>query len=178
MDIVFNNVVVPKEHLILGEGRGFEMAQGRLGPGRIHHCMRVLGTAERSLENLLFRTTQRKVFGKYLMNNEYTLKIIAKCRTKIDQAKLLVLFSADKMDEGGSKFAKDEIAMIKIVAPNIALDVIDEAIQIHGGEGVSQDTFLAYAWVHARTLKLADGPDEVHLNTLGKSQLSRVTPKF
>jgi alkylation response protein AidB-like acyl-CoA dehydrogenase len=179
MDMVFHNVRVHQDNIILGEGRGFEIAQGRLGPGRIHHCMRIFGVAERALENLCDRVTTRKTFGKILSDNEDIVKRVAECESALLQAKLLVLYSAFMIDQVGAKFAKNEIAMIKIVAPNIGLDIIDKAIQIHGAEGVSQDTFLAYVWAAVRTLKIADGPDEVHLRSLGKSILHKfASPKF
>ncbi len=179
MDMVFENVRVHRDNIILGEGRGFEIAQGRLGPGRIHHCMRIFGVAERALENLCDRLATRKTFGKMLNQNEDVIKIVAECETKLLQAKLLVLYAAFMIDQVGPKSAKNEIAMIKIVAPNIGLDIIDRAIQIHGAEGVSQDTFLAYVWAAVRTLKIADGPDEVHLRSLGKSVLNKYArPKF
>lgn len=178
MDITFTNVKVPKENLILGEGRGFEIAQGRLGPGRIHHCMRLIGMAERALENALDRVGQRKVFGKLLMKNDSVIKILADCKIEIEKARLLVLFAADKIDQQGAKNSKDEIAMIKIVVPNVALKVIDAASQLHGAEGMSQDTYLAYAYAAARTLRIADGPDEVHLDSLGKSLINKFYPKY
>ncbi len=179
MDMSFHNVKVHKDNIILGEGRGFEIAQGRLGPGRIHHCMRIFGVAERALENLCDRATTRKAFNKLLSDNDDVVKKVAECETALLQARLLVLFAAFKIDQSGAKGAKNEIAMIKIVAPNIGLDIIDKAIQIHGGEGVSQDTFLAYVWAAVRILRIADGPDEVHLRSLGKSILSKyASPKF
>jgi len=178
MDMIFDNVVVPKENMLLGEGRGFEIAQGRLGPGRIHHCMRLIGMAERALENLIDRTFHRKVFGKLLKNNDSVIKIIAECRIELEQARLLTLCAADKIDQVGAKYAKEEIAMIKVVAPKVALNIIDQAIQIYGAEGIGQDTFLPYAWVTARTLRLADGPDEVHLASIGKSQIDKFRAKF
>lgn len=179
MDMTFENVRVHKDNIILGEGRGFEIAQGRLGPGRIHHCMRIFGVAERALENLCDRANTRKAFGKYFRENDDVIRTIAECKSSLLQAKLLVLYAAFKIDQYGPKLAKDEIAMIKIIAPNICLKILDKAIQLHGAEGVSQDTFLAYAWATVRTLRIADGPDEVHLRSLGKSILTKyVHPKF
>ena len=178
MDIIFDNVIVPLKNLIMGEGKGFEMAQGRLGPGRIHHCMRLLGMAERALDNILDRVTHRKVFSKLLSKNDYTIKEIANCRTKIDQARLLVIYTAFKIDTSNSKRAKDEIAMIKIVVPKITIEVIEKAMQIYGAEGFSQDTFLAISYSFAKTLRIADGPDEVHMDTLGKSLINQFNPKF
>ena len=172
MDIIYNNVEVGPENIILGEGRGFEIAQGRLGPGRIHHCMRLIGLSERAIENILDRVQHRKVFGKLLKDHDSILKKIAKCRIELDQARLLVLLTAYKIDKIGSKNSKKEIAMIKVVVPNIALKILDRAMQIHGAEGLSQDTFLVYAYAMARTLRIADGPDEVHLDSIGKEELS------
>jgi acyl-CoA dehydrogenase len=177
MDIIFKNVKVKKSNVILGEGKGFQIAQGRLGPGRIHHCMRIIGTTERALENLIDRVKNRKVFGKTLSMNESIIKQIAKCKTELTQAKLLVLFAASKIDSVGAKEAMEEIAMIKIIAPKVGLRIIDRAIQIHGAEGVSQDTFLSYVWAAIRTLRIADGPDEVHLRSLGRMALNP-KPKF
>lgn len=178
LDIIFNNVEVPKENIILGEGKGFEIAQGRLGPGRIHHCMRLIGIAERSYENIIDRCKSRVAFGKTLSKFDSILKIVAKCRIKINMARLLVLQAADKIDRVGGKNAKDEIAYIKIIVPQITQEIIDTAIQIHGGEGLSQDSYLAYAFAAARTLRLADGPDEVHLDAVGKSEFNKIIPKF
>jgi alkylation response protein AidB-like acyl-CoA dehydrogenase/aminoglycoside phosphotransferase (APT) family kinase protein len=179
MDIMFDNVKVPKANIILGEGKGFEIAQGRLGPGRIHHCMRLIGMAERALDALLHRITYRKVFGKLLMDNDYTIKQAAKCKLELDQARLLVLYAAYRIDQGGAKEAKHEIAMIKVVVPNIAIKVLERTVHIYGAEGFSQDTFLASYYAFAKTLRIADGPDEVHLDTIGKSLIrEKLMPKF
>jgi acyl-CoA dehydrogenase len=172
-EIVLNKVRVPKKNLILGEGRGFEIAQGRLGPGRIHHCMRLIGMAQRSLEIMSQRTSQRSPFGRTLDTYSSIRQEIAYSRCEIEQTRLLVLSAADKMDRVGNKEAKDLIAMIKIVAPNMALKVIDRAIQIMGGMGVCGDTPLAHFYATARTLRLADGPDEVHLSQLGKNTIKK-----
>ncbi len=169
----FDQVRVPKSNILLGEGRGFEIAQGRLGPGRIHHCMRTIGMAERALEALCKRAIQREAFGRRLAEMGVTQQIVAECRMDIDQARLLTLHAAWKMDQQGNKEARSEIAQIKVVAPRMALRVIDRAIQVHGGAGVSQDFFLARAYGHIRTLRLADGPDEVHLGQIGKLELKR-----
>ena len=172
-EIMLENVRVPKENLILGEGRGFEVAQGRLGPGRIHHCMRLIGMAQRSLELMSVRASNRTAFGRQLKDFSSIRQEIAYARCEIEQARLLTLSAADKMDKAGNKVAKDLIAMIKIVAPNMALKVIDRAMQIHGGKGVSGDTPLAHFYAVARMLRLADGPDEVHLYQLGKSTVAK-----
>lgn len=172
-EIVLNNVRVPKENLILGEGRGFEVAQGRLGPGRIHHCMRLTGMAQRSLELMSQRASQRIAFGKAFKDYSSIRQEIAKSQCDVEQTRLLTLSAADKMDKAGNKEAKDLIAMIKIVAPNMALQVIDRAMQIHGGKGVSSDTPLAHYFAAARMLRLADGPDEVHMYQLGKSVIKK-----
>lgn len=176
-EIVLDNVRVPKSNIILGEGRGFEIAQGRLGPGRIHHCMRLIGMAQRSLELMSVRASQRVAFGKHLSDHTSIRQEIAYSRCEIEQVRLLVLSAADKMDKLGNKEATDMIAMIKIVAPQMALKVIDRAMQIHGGMGVSGDTPLAHYYAAARTLRLADGPDEVHLNQLGKRTIAQHTSR-
>jgi acyl-CoA dehydrogenase len=172
-EISFTDVRVPADHLLLGEGRGFEIAQGRLGPGRIHHCMRLIGGAERALELMCKRALVRKPFGKLLSDQGVWRERIAHSRILIDQARLLTMNAAFAMDTKGNKGAKNEIAMIKVVAPQMACQVIDWAIQIHGGAGVSQDTPLAAAYTSARTIRFADGPDEVHLNAIGKSELAK-----
>jgi acyl-CoA dehydrogenase len=173
MDITLENVRVPASNMLLGDGRGFEIAQGRLGPGRIHHCMRLIGLAERALELMSKRSLQRVAFGKPIAAHGVTQERIAEARIMIEQARLLTLKAAYMMDTVGNKGARGEIAMIKVVAPNIACQVIDWAIQAHGAAGVSDDFPLAYAYAHARTLRLADGPDEVHRNAIAKLELSR-----
>jgi acyl-CoA dehydrogenase len=172
-DVVFENVRVPAESLLLGEGRGFEIAQGRLGPGRIHHCMRSIGAAERALELMCARVSSRVAFGKLLAEQGVIGEWIADSRMEIDQARLLVLHAAEKMDKLGNKAARAEIAMIKVVAPNVAVRVIDRAIQAHGGAGVCDDFALAHLYAWHRTLRLADGPDEVHRAAIAKLELRR-----
>jgi acyl-CoA dehydrogenase len=172
----FENVRVPATNLLLGEGRGFEIAQGRLGPGRIHHCMRLIGQAERALELMCARATKRVAFGKPIADRTVTQERIANARIMIDQTRLLVLHAAWKMDVAGNKAAKKEIAMIKVAAPIMACQVIDWAMQAHGAAGVSDDTVLAFFYAQARTLRFADGPDEVHRNQIARLELAPLRP--
>ena len=174
-EIIFDNVRVPVENIILGEGKGFEIAQGRLGPGRIHHCMRSIGAAQRALNTMCKRVNDRIVFGRPMIKQQSIREDIAKSACQIEQARLMTLKAAQKMDTDGNKSAKELIAMIKIVAPSMALDVIDRAIQCHGAVGVSQDTFLAHMYAAQRTLRLADGPDQVHMMQLGRDLVKKHT---
>ncbi|WP_037255119.1 acyl-CoA dehydrogenase family protein [Roseobacter sp. SK209-2-6] len=175
MHIRFTDVRVPAENLLLGEGRGFEIAQGRLGPGRIHHCMRAIGQAEAALERMCKRSLQREAFGKKLAHLGANYDIIAECRMEIEMARLLCLKAAWYMDQGDGRAAAPWISQIKVVAPRVALKVIDEAVQMHGGQGVSQDTPLGIAWTHVRTLRLADGPDAVHRRQVARVELKKHT---
>jgi acyl-CoA dehydrogenase len=172
-EVIFDHVGVPASNMLLGEGRGFEIAQGRLGPGRIHHCMRLIGLAERALERMCRRARERVAFGKRVSEQGVTLERIAESRIAIEQARLLTLNAAQRMDTVGNKAAKTEIAMIKVAVPAMAEKVIDWAIQAHGGGGTSNDFGLTHAYAMARVLRLADGPDEVHREQLGKLELRR-----
>ena len=168
------NVRVPTSNILLGEGRGFEIARGRLGPERIHHCMRLIGQAERAFEKMCKRSIERKPFGQPLADRTVTLERIANARLMIDQARLLVLHTAWKMDREGNKAARREIAMIKVAVPFMTCKVIDWAIQIHGGGGMTTDFGLAYAYAQARSIRLVDGPDEVHWNQIGRSGAGKI----
>jgi acyl-CoA dehydrogenase len=172
-EVVFRDVRVPAENMILGEGRGFEVAQGRLGPGRIHHCMRVIGVAERALELMCRRAAERETWGRLLADRSITQERIAKSRIEIDMCRLLVMKAAWKMDTVGNKEARQEIAMIKVAAPNMALEVIDRALQLHGGAGMSDDFPIAYMAAHTRAMRLFDGPDEVHRQQIARLELKR-----
>jgi acyl-CoA dehydrogenase len=176
MDIALENVRVPASNILLDEGRGFEIAQGRLGPGRIHHCMRLVGVAERALELMCKRSLGRLTFGKPVAERTVTQERIAEARIMIESARLLVLKAAHMMDTVGNKSARAEIAMIKVLAPNVACKVLDWAIQAHGGGGMSEDFPLAYMYAHSRALRFADGPDEVHRNAVAKLELSKHMP--
>ena len=172
-EVLFENVRVPASNMLLGEGRGFEIAQGRLGPGRIHHCMRQIGVAERALGLMCVRSTKRVAFGKPLADNDISLERIAQSRIEIDQARLLVLHAAYMMDTVGNKADKQAIAEIKVAVPNMTLAVVERAMQLHGGGGVSQAFPLAHMWAHSRTLRFADGPDEVHRRQIGRLELRK-----
>jgi|TARA_B100000809_G_scaffold265100_1_gene322883 acyl-CoA dehydrogenase len=172
-EVLFENVRVPASNMLLGEGRGFEIAQGRLGPGRIHHCMRLIGLAERALEAMCRRVKTRVAFGRPIADQTVTQERIAEARIMIDQNRLLTLYTAHKMDQYGNKEARKEIAMIKVAAPNMACQVVDWAIQAHGGAGLSDDFGLGHAYATARLLRLADGPDEVHRNQIARLELKQ-----
>jgi len=172
-EMIFDNVVVPKENLILGEGRGFEIAQGRLGPGRIHHCMRVLGVAEMALASIIYRANNRKAFGKVLIKQDTIRQVIAEARLEITKCRQLCYLAAVIADEKGFKEARKYIAMIKVAAPRMALKIVDEAIQVHGAHGVSQDSRLSEMYTGLRTLRVADGPDIVHLNTIAQMEIAK-----
>jgi len=178
MEISFTNVKVPKDNVILGEGRGFEIAQGRLGPGRIHHCMRLIGLSERALESAIKRTHQRTAFGKRIAEHGTVMADVARSRMEIDQARLLVYRAAHAMDTVGNQVARDQIAMIKVVVPRMACAVIDRAIQAHGGGGMSDDFGLGHAFAGARSLRLADGPDEVHERTVAQLEYEKFFAKL
>jgi acyl-CoA dehydrogenase len=173
-EVLFEDVRVPATNLLLGEGRGFEIAQGRLGPGRIHHCMRIIGQAERALEMMCQRATERTAFGKLLAEQGVTHERIAESRIEIEMCRLLTLKAAHMMDTVGNKEARQEIAMIKVAAPNMALGVIDRAMQLHGGGAMSQEFMLSYMWARMRALRFADGPDEVHRQQIARLELRRM----
>lgn len=172
-EVVLENVRVPVENLLLGEGRGFEIAQGRLGPGRIHHCMRTIGTAEAALETMCRRLVSRVAFGKRIADHSIWEQRVAEARSNLEMMRLLCLKAADMMDKAGNKSAQNEIAMIKAMGPRMALQIVDDAIQAHGGMGVSGDTFLASAWASLRTLRFADGPDEVHNRAIARAEFGK-----
>ncbi|WP_375291844.1 acyl-CoA dehydrogenase family protein, partial [Qipengyuania sp.] len=176
MEVELKDVRVPASNMLLGEGRGFEIAQGRLGPGRIHHCMRTIGVAEEALEKMCRRLQEREAFGKPIYKHSVWEERVARARIDIDMTRLLCLKAADMMDKVGNKNAKQEIAMIKVQAPNMALKIIDDAIQAHGGGGVSSDFGLAKAYAHQRTLRLADGPDEVHARSIARMEFAKHAP--
>ncbi len=176
-EIHYNNVRVPASNLLYEEGRGFEIAQSRLGPGRIHHCMRAIGAAERALDLLCDRANDREAFGTKIADKDVIREVIAESRISIEQARLLTLHAAHKIDTHGAKAARKEIAMIKIAAPRVSIDVIDKAVQVFGGAGVTEDTPLAEHWANARTLRIVDGPDQVHLRDIGKLELREKTTK-
>jgi acyl-CoA dehydrogenase len=171
-----DNVRVPADNMLLGEGRGFEIAQGRLGPGRIHHCMRIIGVAEEAIEAMAKRLLSRTAFGKRIADHSVWEERIARARIDIEMSRLLCLKAADMMDRSGNKEARNEIAMIKVQAPAMALKIVDDAIQAHGGGGVSGDFPLAYAWAQVRTLRFADGPDEVHMRAIARAEFGKHAP--
>jgi acyl-CoA dehydrogenase len=172
-EIVFEDVRVPASNILLGEGRGFEIAQGRLGPGRIHHCMRLIGCAQRALEQMCRRAEERSTFGRKLSQHQSVREDIARSYCEIEQARLLTLMAADRMDRHGNKVARDLIAGIKVVAPTMALNVLDRCMQIHGAAGLTADFFMAEAYNYARQVRLADGPDQVHMMQLGRELVAR-----
>merc|ERR1712137_767675 len=174
-EIVFDDVRVPLSNMLLGEGRGFEIAQGRLGPGRIHHCMRTIGTAEQALDSIIHRAHNRTAFGKKLANHDSIRQVVAEARIEITKSRLLCYLAAVQADDHGFKDAKAYIAMTKVDAPRMCLKILDEAIQVHGAHGVSQDSKLSDLYTHMRTLRVADGPDIVHLNTIAKEELKKKT---
>merc|ERR1711896_23014 len=174
-EIVFDNVRVPASNMLLGEGRGFEIAQGRLGPGRIHHCMRTIGTAEQALDSIIHRAHRRTAFGKLLANQATIRQSVAEARMEITKSRLLCYLAAVQADDHGFKAAKSFIAMTKVDAPRMCLKILDEAIQVHGAHGVSQDSQLSGLYTHVRHVRLADGPDIVHLNTIAKEELKKKT---